>query len=227
MKDYGNHVALILNTAKKEVVNLANEAYKAGYQDRAGDLDKAEDDGYKLGYAEARAEFYDNRYQAGLFDAWIMARKIVCDGVGDYTSKQRREIFGNGSAFAVLKHFTVFDAKKKIEDYEEIKAAQEAAKIIEDEEKQVNELEEIIADLEARHKDDCEDSHEIRVGDVITWKGNEERNYTMLVVKKYTQHGSGKCAVVTSLGDYIDCVKLDDIRKIRHIDDLEPVFGKR
>ena len=33
MKDYGNHVAMILNTAKKEVVNLANEAYKTGYND--------------------------------------------------------------------------------------------------------------------------------------------------------------------------------------------------
>ena len=180
MKDYGNHVAMILNTAKKEVVNLANEAYKTGYND-------CNSNRYIQGYEEAKSEFYDNRYQQGLDDAWIMARKIVCDGVGDYTSEQRREIFGNGSAFAVLKHFTVFDAKKKIEDYEEIKAAQEAAKIIEDEkkscyeckyyseayescnyngvkhcvhdeEKQVNELEEIIADLEARHKDENPDN---------------------------------------------------------------------
>ena len=47
MRDYGNDVALILNTAKKEVVNLANEAYKTGYND-------CNSNRYIQGYEEAK-----------------------------------------------------------------------------------------------------------------------------------------------------------------------------
>ena len=111
MKDYGNYVALILNTAKKEVVNLANEAYKTGYND-------CNSNRYIQGYEEAKSEFYDNRYQQGLDDAWIIARKIICGGIGDYTKEQLREIFGNGNQYAILKHFTIFDVIKKIKEYE-------------------------------------------------------------------------------------------------------------
>ena len=35
------------------------------------------DDKYIQGYEEAKAEFYENRYQEGLQDAWELAQKIA------------------------------------------------------------------------------------------------------------------------------------------------------
>lgn len=212
MRDYGNDVAMILNKAKKEAVNLANEAYKTGYNDGLKDqeytakqYDEIFQRGYSKGYEKRQSELthdvIDQAYRRGLNNAWECAKKIIT------MSKRELEEYGLSSVYHAFNILTATECIRKIKEYEEIQTDDEIKA--------------------AQEKDDCEDSHEIRVGDVVTWKGNEERNYTMLVVKKYTQHGSGKYAVVTSLGDYIDYVKLDDIRKIRHIDDLEPVFGKR
>ena len=39
--------------------------------------DTGYDDGYKDGYEEAKTEFFENRYQEGLQDAWELAQEIV------------------------------------------------------------------------------------------------------------------------------------------------------
>ena len=115
MIDYESQIVTII----KEIRKLANQAYSQGCND--GKTVESEfhiKNEYQRGYDEAKVEFYNNRYQEGLDDAWIIARKIICGGIGDYTKEQLREIFGNGNQYAILKHFTIFDVIKKIKEYE-------------------------------------------------------------------------------------------------------------
>lgn len=91
--------------------------YATGYNDAkreislSGEYEKV----YKRGYEEAKTEFYDNRYQEGLEDAWEAARKIA----NEDNDSVNFEVFGYTDAFAIIDEFTAKEAIEKIREYEE------------------------------------------------------------------------------------------------------------
>lgn len=68
------------------------------------------DDKYIQGYEEAKTEFYENRYQEGLQDAWELTWEII-----NMSFSQRKDIFGDN----VIDHITASEALEKIKAYEQ------------------------------------------------------------------------------------------------------------
>lgn len=70
--------------------------------------------GYEQGYQEAKTEFYENRYQEGLQDAWEMTLKVI-----DMSLSQRKAILGDYSFYDSIQKNTASEALEKIKAYEQ------------------------------------------------------------------------------------------------------------
>ena len=75
------------------------------------DLD---DTGYEQGYQEAKTEFYENRYQEGMQDAWELILEII-----NISSSQREEILGDYAFYDIIRKNTASEVLEKIKAYKQ------------------------------------------------------------------------------------------------------------
>lgn len=128
MKNYEEKVLNIMNSAKDNIIEQLNTAYKNGYEDAKSELVKK---AYKDGYENAKSELgkkvadiahdeRDRAYQKGLEEAWETAKKII-------TIYKRPELLnmgfkcdGNDYNFSIIvEDYTASEAIAKIKEYEE------------------------------------------------------------------------------------------------------------
>ena len=70
--------------------------------------------GYEQGYQEAKTEFYENRYQEGLQDAWELIGKII-----NMSLSRRKEILGDYTYYDIIQKNTASESLEKIKAYEQ------------------------------------------------------------------------------------------------------------
>lgn len=88
-------------------------AYSQGYQEGAKISEEARKAFYQQGYDEAKAEFYENRFIAGMNEAWRCAGRMMQLIAGD-----RVRYFGEDWRHDIFTHHTAMEAREKLQKFD-------------------------------------------------------------------------------------------------------------